>query len=56
MKRTKKKHEAIKLNLKESWEVGRGHTSYRGGAGNHDNRPKRQRTRQNILKQALKDG
>ena len=36
----------IKLNVRPIWEIGKGHNEHRSGSGSHDNRPKRQRTRQ----------
>jgi hypothetical protein len=54
-KRESKKNEPIKLNTKKPWEVGRGHTAHRGGSGQHDPRPKRERTRKNINDKAIKE-
>ena len=36
----------IKIKTKKIWEISKGHTAHRSGSGIHDNRPKRQRTRQ----------
>ena len=35
----------IELNTKPLWKASRGHSAYRGGAGKHDNRPRKLRTR-----------
>jgi hypothetical protein len=50
------KTEVIKLNVKASWQVGRGHAEHKSGAGVHqDRRTKRLRTRQTQLKAALRE-
>lgn len=35
----------IKIKVKKQWQSAKGHAQHRGGAGVHDSRPKRQRTR-----------
>lgn len=35
----------IQIKVKKQWEAAKGHAPHRSGAGTHDNRPKRQRTR-----------
>jgi len=46
----------IKLNVKKSWEVGRGHAAHKSGSGVHqDRRTKRQRTRQAQRRSALSE-
>lgn len=45
----------IKLNARPVWELGKGHNEHRSGSGIHDNRPKRQRTRQAQKRRALDD-
>ena len=45
----------IKLNTKPTWKISRGHSDYRGGAGKHDNRPRKLRTRNSQKRQAIKD-
>jgi hypothetical protein len=37
----------LKIREKKPWEVSKGHTTHISGAGTHDNRPKRLRTRRN---------
>jgi hypothetical protein len=55
-KRKKNKNkDPIKLNLKKPWEVSKGHTPHKSGAGTHDNRPRKQRTRKDRNNQAIKD-
>lgn len=36
----------IKIKVRKPWEVSKGHSEYKSGSGQHDNRPKRKRTRQ----------
>jgi len=36
----------IKIKVKKPWEAAKGHSEHRSGAGVHDSRPKRERTRQ----------
>ena len=45
----------IQLNTKPTWKISRGHSDYRGGAGKHDNRPRKLRTRNSQKRQAIKD-
>jgi hypothetical protein len=45
----------IKLNTKPAWKISRGHSDYRGGAGKHDNRPRKLRTKSAQKNQAIKD-
>jgi len=52
----RKKNFTIKLNLKPVWEIGKGHASHLSGSGQHDNRPKRMRTRNAQKRQAVCDG
>lgn len=48
------KTEIIKLNVKQPWQVSRGHLGPKSGAGVHqDRRTKRQRTRQAQRRVAL---
>jgi len=46
---------SIKISTKKSWEVSRGHNTHRSGSGNHDNRPRRVRTRMDVRRRALAD-
>lgn len=50
-----KKGIKIQLDLKKPWEVSKGHTSHLSGAGSHDNRPKRSRTRNDANRKAIRD-
>lgn len=43
--RNSKKTIVLKLKLKPVWALGKGHSSHMSGSGQHDNRPKRMRTR-----------
>lgn len=45
----------VKLNVKPSWKIGKGHTTHRGGSGVHDSRPNRQRTRGAASRKAIRD-
>ena len=45
----------IELKTKPTWKVSRGHSAYRGGAGKHDNRPRKLRTRAARKNQAIRD-
>lgn len=47
------KYGKIKVSTKKYWEVSRGHNTHRSGSGNHDNRPRRVRTRMDIQRRAL---
>lgn len=51
-----KKNFTIKLNIRPIWEIGRGHAEHRSGSGQHDNRPKRERTRSAQKRKAVNDG
>jgi hypothetical protein len=46
----------VKLNVRPLWEIGNGHNEHRSGSGQHDNRPKRIRTRGSQKRQAISDG
>lgn len=45
----------IKVPIKKlnSWEVRKGHSQHMSGAGSHDNRPKRERTRKSSSDKAI---
>ncbi len=49
------KYGKIKVSTKKPWEVSRGHNSHRSGSGNHDNRPRRVRTRMDIRRRAIEE-
>ena len=49
------KKTTIKLNVKEQWEVGRGHTPHRSGSGKHDSRPRKLRTRRAQNQAAIRE-
>lgn len=55
MGKRNKKYDTIRLNVKPIWEVGRGHADHISGSGTHDNRPKRQRTRGDANRKAMRD-
>jgi len=41
-----KKNNKIKIDVRPIYKLGKGHSTHISGSGNHDNRPKRMRTRQ----------
>lgn len=43
----------IKINVKPIYKIGKGHSNHISGSGNHDNRPKRQRTRSAINRKTI---
>ena len=45
----------IKLNLKKPWEISRGHQEPDQGCGKHDERPRRERTRRDSNRKAIRD-
>ena len=45
----------IEINTKPTWKVSRGHADRRAGAGKHDNRPRKLRTRKTQTNQAIRD-
>jgi hypothetical protein len=49
---SRKKKGTIKISLSNK-KKSTGHTSHRSGSGQHDNREKRMRTRQNIVKREI---
>ena len=52
----RKKNMVLSLNVRPVWELGKGHNSHLGGSGQHDNRPKRLRTRGDRNRKAVGDG
>ena len=54
-KRNSKKTIVLKLNLKPFWELSKGHHDHMSGSGTHDNRPKRERTRGDANRKAIRD-
>lgn len=49
----KKKGIVLTLTVRPIWAIGKGHNSHRGGGGSHDNRPKRERTRQSQERRSM---
>lgn len=45
----------IKINIKPIWCAAKGHPEHRSGAGQHDNRVKRLRTRGAVVNRILQD-
>lgn len=45
----------IRLNVKQEWNCAKGHTPHKTGSGEHDSRPKRQRTRMDVKLKILKE-
>jgi len=54
-KRNSKKTIVLKLNLKPFWEISKGHHDHMSGSGTHDARPKRERTRGDANRKAIRD-
>jgi hypothetical protein len=52
----RKKNTVVVLNVRPIWEIGKGHHSHQSGSGQHDNRPKRLRTRGDKNRKAMNDG
>jgi hypothetical protein len=52
----RKKNTIIALNVRPLWELGKGHNEHRSGSGQHNNQPKRLRTRGAKNRQAVRDG
>lgn len=52
----RRKNTVVKINVKSIWEIGMGHNAHMSGSGQHDNRPKRQRTRGDQRRRAVNDG
>lgn len=52
----RKKKIVLSLNIRPLWELGKGHNPHKSGSGQHDNRPKRLRTRGAKNRKALNDG
>lgn len=50
------KKQTLQLNVRPLWKLGKGHNAHLSGAGQMDNRPKRQRTRQDQKRKAISDG
>lgn len=46
----------IKLEVRPIWAIGKGHNNHLSGGGQHDSRPKRQRTRGDQKRRAVGDG
>ena len=55
MRKRNKKYGSITLDVKPFWAVGKGHSSHISGSGTHDNRPKRNRTRSDQKRRAMRD-
>ena len=51
----KKNKTKIKINVKPIWQIGKGHNDHISGSGEHDNRPKRNRTRKSIENNIMRD-
>jgi hypothetical protein len=45
----------VKINPRKIWQLPKGHSQHQSGSGEHDNRPKRLRTRQAKNTQAMRD-
>ena len=55
MGKSHRKSEKINLNLKKIWEVSRGHQENDQGCGIHHTKPRKQRTRKDEVKRAIRD-
>lgn len=51
----KRKYDKVKIEPKQIWQIGKGHHNHLSGGGEHDNRPKRRRTRAARNRAALRD-
>jgi hypothetical protein len=45
----------VKLNIRPWWEMSKGHSQHLSGSGQHDSRPKRQRTRGSANRRSIED-
>lgn len=52
---SKTKYGTVKVDNKKVWELPEGHHDHRSGSGTHDSRPRRLKTRANVVKQAIKE-
>lgn len=52
----RKKNIVLTLSVRPVWELGKGHNDHRSGGGQHDNRPKRLRTRGANNRRAVGEG
>jgi hypothetical protein len=52
----RKKNIVLSLNVRPVWELGKGHSCHLSGGGQHDNRPKKLRTRGDKNRNAIGDG
>ena len=50
------KKQTLQLNVRPLWKLGKWHNQHLSGAGQMDSRPKRQRTRQDQKRKAIRDG
>lgn len=50
---TKEKKTKIEIPKKELHEIPKGHTPHKSGAGHHDSRPRKERTRKDRNKKAI---
>ena len=55
MGKTYKTIKGVKINPRKVWELPMGHTSHRSGSGVHNNKPRRQRTRQAANNSIIKE-
>jgi len=55
MGKTYKTIKGVKINPRKVWELPTGHTSHRSGSGVHNNKPRRQRTRQAANNSIIKE-
>ena len=52
---SKTKCGSIKVENKKLWELPEGHHQHRSGGGTHDSRPRKLKTRANIVRKAIKE-
>ncbi len=52
----RKKNMVLKLNVRPVWAIGTGHNPHQSGSGQHDNSPKRLRTRGDKNRRAIGEG
>lgn len=52
----RKQNIVLQLNVRPIWALSTGHAEHKSGSGQHDNRPKRLRTRNANNRKAISDG
>lgn len=55
MSRRKKPKQTVKLNIRPIYKLPKGHNSHISGSGTHNNSPKRERTRADVIRKAINE-